>query len=277
MSIATALRNYRVAAWVTGIGLLVLVFIAMPLKYFFGEPRPVALVGMMHGFLYMAYIVLHADPRRALPVAAAGRGRDPAGGDDPDRVVRRRAAGHAPGPRGPGGARLRLRHWPSRAASCRAERAARRERPAARAAPRASPRRPGRPAARRGRAAASRPAGAARSGRRPAAGSGRRGSRSARRAGAGRGRRTTSGCDSSRWAQPVVLQPAERVRAGRREVDGRERGAAVAVGEHGRARIAGAPAWLRGRGRAAAGAGGRRRPAAPSGAPPAARAPTASR
>ena len=57
MSIATALRNSRVAAWVTGIGLLVLVFIAMPLKYFFGEPRPVALVGMMHGFLYMAYIV----------------------------------------------------------------------------------------------------------------------------------------------------------------------------------------------------------------------------
>ena len=57
MSIATALRNYRVAAWVTGVGLLVLVFIAMPLKYFFGEPRPVALVGMMHGFLYMAYIV----------------------------------------------------------------------------------------------------------------------------------------------------------------------------------------------------------------------------
>jgi integral membrane protein len=57
VSIATALRNYRVAAWVTGTGLLVLVFIAMPLKYFFGEPRPVALVGMLHGFLYMAYIV----------------------------------------------------------------------------------------------------------------------------------------------------------------------------------------------------------------------------
>ena len=57
MSIATALRNYRVAAWVTGIGLLVLVFIAMPLKYFFDEPGPVALVGMLHGFLYMAYIV----------------------------------------------------------------------------------------------------------------------------------------------------------------------------------------------------------------------------
>ena len=57
MTIATALRNYRVAAWVTGIGLLVLVFVAMPLKYLFGEPRPVALVGMLHGFFYMAYIV----------------------------------------------------------------------------------------------------------------------------------------------------------------------------------------------------------------------------
>jgi integral membrane protein len=57
VSIATALRNYRVAAWVTGIGLLVLVFVAMPLKYFLGEPRLVAVVGMLHGFLYMAYIV----------------------------------------------------------------------------------------------------------------------------------------------------------------------------------------------------------------------------
>ena len=57
MSIATALRNYRVAAWVTGTGLLLLVFVAMPLKYLFDEPRPVALIGMLHGFFYMAYIV----------------------------------------------------------------------------------------------------------------------------------------------------------------------------------------------------------------------------
>ena len=57
MSIETALRNYRIAAWVTGIGLLVLVFIAMPLKYFFGQPQLVAVVGVTHGFLYMLYIV----------------------------------------------------------------------------------------------------------------------------------------------------------------------------------------------------------------------------
>ena len=57
MSVETALRNYRVAAWVTGIGLVVLVFVAMPLKYLFGRPELVAVVGVGHGFLYMAYIV----------------------------------------------------------------------------------------------------------------------------------------------------------------------------------------------------------------------------
>jgi integral membrane protein len=57
VSIETALRNYRITAWVTGVGLLVLVLVAMPLKYFFGQPQLVAVVGMTHGFLYMVYIV----------------------------------------------------------------------------------------------------------------------------------------------------------------------------------------------------------------------------
>jgi integral membrane protein len=57
VSIEIALRMYRVAAWVTGVGLLVLVLIAMPLKYFFGQPLLVSIVGITHGFLYMAYIV----------------------------------------------------------------------------------------------------------------------------------------------------------------------------------------------------------------------------
>ena len=57
MSIETALRNYRIAAWVTGVGLLILVIVAMPLKYFFGQPTLVSIVGVTHGFLYMIYIV----------------------------------------------------------------------------------------------------------------------------------------------------------------------------------------------------------------------------
>ena len=58
MSIENYLRAYRIAAWVTGIGLVILVFIAMPLKYFFGHPLLTSIVGMAHGFLYMAYIVI---------------------------------------------------------------------------------------------------------------------------------------------------------------------------------------------------------------------------
>lgn len=57
MSIETRLLAYRIAAWVTGVGLLVLVFVAMPLKYFGDQPGPVAVVGVTHGFLYMIYIV----------------------------------------------------------------------------------------------------------------------------------------------------------------------------------------------------------------------------
>lgn len=57
MSIPTALRSFRVAAWVTGIGLLVLAFVAMPMKYLFDDASLIAIVGPTHGFLYMVYIV----------------------------------------------------------------------------------------------------------------------------------------------------------------------------------------------------------------------------
>jgi integral membrane protein len=57
VSIDTALLAYRIAAWVTGVGLMVLVVVAMPLKYIFGQPELVAIVGVAHGFLYMIYIV----------------------------------------------------------------------------------------------------------------------------------------------------------------------------------------------------------------------------
>jgi integral membrane protein len=57
VNIENFLRAYRVMAWVTGTGLVILVFVAMPLKYFFGQPMLVSIVGMLHGFFYMAYIV----------------------------------------------------------------------------------------------------------------------------------------------------------------------------------------------------------------------------
>jgi integral membrane protein len=55
------LTAYRVMSYVTGVGLIVLVFIAVPIKYIpaLGEKEgPVAIVGALHGYLYMIYVVL---------------------------------------------------------------------------------------------------------------------------------------------------------------------------------------------------------------------------
>jgi integral membrane protein len=59
--IVAAMKRYRVMAWVVGVGLLVLVLVAMPLKYFADAPLLVAIVGPIHGFLYMGYLALTAD------------------------------------------------------------------------------------------------------------------------------------------------------------------------------------------------------------------------
>src|SRR3954452_23689429 len=49
--------RYRVMAWVTGVLLLVLVFVAMPLKYFGDDDRLVRVVGVAHGWMYMVYLI----------------------------------------------------------------------------------------------------------------------------------------------------------------------------------------------------------------------------
>ena len=52
-----ALIRYRVIAWVVGVMLLLLVFVAMPLKYFADNPSAMDVIGPLHGFLYMVYLV----------------------------------------------------------------------------------------------------------------------------------------------------------------------------------------------------------------------------
>ena len=59
-----ALTRYRIIAWVVGVVLLVLVLVAMPLKYLGGNDTVVALVGPVHGFLFMAYLALTFDLAR---------------------------------------------------------------------------------------------------------------------------------------------------------------------------------------------------------------------
>jgi integral membrane protein len=58
---AAALLRFRVMAYVVGAFLLVLVFVAMPLKYLAEAPTLVAIVGPIHGFLYMVYLVAAFD------------------------------------------------------------------------------------------------------------------------------------------------------------------------------------------------------------------------
>ncbi len=52
-----ALLRFRVMAYVTGVLLVVLVFVAMPLKYIGNDDRLVAVVGVAHGWLYMLYLI----------------------------------------------------------------------------------------------------------------------------------------------------------------------------------------------------------------------------
>ena len=61
-----ALVRYRIIAWIVGTGLLVLVLVGMPLKYAAGNETVVAIVGPVHGFLFMIYLALTFDLARRL-------------------------------------------------------------------------------------------------------------------------------------------------------------------------------------------------------------------
>ncbi len=52
-----ALLFFRVLAYVVGLGLLILVLVAMPLKYLAESEGVIRVVGPLHGFLYMVYLV----------------------------------------------------------------------------------------------------------------------------------------------------------------------------------------------------------------------------
>ncbi len=52
-----ALTRFRVMAWVTGAMLLILVFVAMPMKYIGDDDRLVRIIGVAHGWLYIVYLI----------------------------------------------------------------------------------------------------------------------------------------------------------------------------------------------------------------------------
>lgn len=54
----TRVSSFRYVAIAEGVSFLVLLLIAMPLKYFMGIPEAVKYIGWAHGVLFMLYIPL---------------------------------------------------------------------------------------------------------------------------------------------------------------------------------------------------------------------------
>ena len=57
----TPVGRLRVVGWVEGLSFVTLVFFAMPLKYVWGEPEAVRIVGMAHGVLWLAFCLVLLD------------------------------------------------------------------------------------------------------------------------------------------------------------------------------------------------------------------------
>lgn len=55
-SLKTSLGRLRVIGWLEGVSFLLLLGVAMPLKYFAGMPQAVRIVGMAHGILFLLYV-----------------------------------------------------------------------------------------------------------------------------------------------------------------------------------------------------------------------------
>ena len=56
--LTTTLGRLRLTGFLEGTSFLVLLLIAMPLKYFLGLPLAVKVVGMAHGILFILFIAL---------------------------------------------------------------------------------------------------------------------------------------------------------------------------------------------------------------------------
>lgn len=65
-SAATAVGRFRIVAFWEGISFLVLLLVAMPLKYGLGIAIAVRIVGMLHGILFLAYLATLALAARDL-------------------------------------------------------------------------------------------------------------------------------------------------------------------------------------------------------------------
>tara|TARA_Y100001978_G_C23565799_1_gene371588 strand:- start:178 stop:357 length:180 start_codon:yes stop_codon:yes gene_type:complete len=50
------MKLYRIIALLEGLSYILLLFMAVPVKYYLGDPIYVKLLGMPHGILFVAYL-----------------------------------------------------------------------------------------------------------------------------------------------------------------------------------------------------------------------------
>lgn len=55
---STPLNRFRLISYIEGLSYLILVFIAMPIKYLGENPIPVKIVGMTHGVLFILFMII---------------------------------------------------------------------------------------------------------------------------------------------------------------------------------------------------------------------------
>lgn len=63
-SVDGALVRYRVMAYIVGVGLILLVFVGLPLQFAAHQILVVRVVGTIHGYLYLVYLVASLDLAR---------------------------------------------------------------------------------------------------------------------------------------------------------------------------------------------------------------------
>ena len=61
-----SLKRFRLISYIEGISYLILVFIAMPLKYLADNPYFVKIIGMGHGVLFIIFVLFLLDVSRKL-------------------------------------------------------------------------------------------------------------------------------------------------------------------------------------------------------------------
>lgn len=61
-SFRTPLHRLKMVGYLEALSFVVLLLIAMPIKYLGGNPKPVQIIGMLHGVLFMLYVLalIHA-------------------------------------------------------------------------------------------------------------------------------------------------------------------------------------------------------------------------